>query len=270
MGTSTTLESHVNNSDTSNNNSTSIIATRERRQNAGNKLRQLLNAEESLMYEDEDIQDIFKEVEDDDEFDVNAASSEDFGSEEEEEEEGDDDNDKDSSKVSSPVQTHRTSKKRKHTETNDSDEEPQVKDDDMFSDSADSLSSSDDEDENAGELELQRQQRAEARQIAKKKRNTSFMPEAVLKAQKRRARMANLNKDKDSSEPPIETEEAALAAIERQRAAKREKLKVSTDQMLSANRRRSTRSAAVKNTQGVIQRLKESEARRVSSENIST
>lgn len=248
----------------------SIIATRQRRQNAGRKLQQLINAEDPLEYEDEDGQNIFQEVEGDDEFDVNASSDEE---EEDASRDGDeDDNDDDDGKTTPARRVRLTRpkkaaassalvhdyKRRKALAVNEGSDNAESEDDDMFSDSEDS-SASGDSDDSAGEKEFQRQRRADARQEAKKKRQASFMPAAVLKAQKRRALFEKqLEENAQDSSAPTTGDD-----LERQRPVKRQKLRTSADQLLSENRRRSTRRAAVKNAEDVIQRLQESEARRV-------
>lgn len=249
----------------------SIISTRQRRQNAGNRLRQLLNAEEPLDYEDEDGHNIFQEVEDDDDFDVNASFDEDEDEERDDIDAVENSNDNDDSSAETDFQLPNTKKRQRidknsqqskrlktssSTIQNDSDNENNDNDD-MFSDSADSISSSDGEDDSAGEKELQRQQRVEARRVARKKRDNSFMPAAVLKAQQRRAK---LNQTNDSHE----SEDVVSSELGPPKPAKKQKLRVSADQLLSENRRRSTRRSAVKNAEDVIQRLQESEARRVS------
>lgn len=274
MGTTTigsTPNSSITTRSTSPRHVDSIISTRQRRQNAGNRLRQLLNNldEPLLGYEDEDGQNIFQEVEGDNEYDVNATESEE---ENDYAEEDDDEDNADSAKSATRSKTRTSTSKRRnasgaetrsskrlklsksHTEESDM-SGAEVDDDDMFSGSSESEDSPD-EDDSAGEKEYLRGQRAEARQAAKKKRD-NFMPAAVVKAQQRRARIdqAAKNNEKDGE-------------ADRQHEAKRHKLRMSADQLMSENRRRSTRKAAIKNAEDVLQRLKESEVRRVRNTNL--
>lgn len=281
MGTTTispSPSSSINTRSTSPHHVESIISTRQRRQNAGNKLRQLLNNidEPLLGYEDEDGHNIFQEVEDDHEYDVNATESE-YEGDDDDNDENDNDSNNDEPSIDSKTRSRtrkasvkrrnvskirtRASKRQKLESDDDDDSESATanNDDDMFSDSSESEDSPDDDD-SAGEKEYQSEQRAEARRNAKKKRD-NFMPAAILKAQQRRARIDRAAKNKDSDSQ--KSDEALAAELDQQHQVKRYKLRMSADQLMSENRRRSTRKAAVKNAEDVLQRLKESEVRRV-------
>lgn len=275
MGTTTissTASSPLDARSTSPLNVESIISTRQRRHNAGNRLRQLLNnAEEPLDFEDEEGHNIFQEVEGDDEFDLNASESEDELDDDDAEDSKSNENAIDDNKPKRLRTSNRTSKRRAAPEPspqspkrqkigseNDDDDNHSRVDDDMFSDSSESDSSSNDDD-SAGEKEYQKQRQAEARRAVKKKRD-NFMPTSVLKAQQRRARIDKAVKIQ--KEDVRSDEDVAAAELERQRLAKREKLRIAADHFMSENRRRSTRKAAVKNAEGVLKRLKESEVRR--------
>lgn len=232
----------------------SIIATRSRRSNAGNRLQSLLNSEAPLVEEDETANDIFREMEDDEDYDETAekaflSASEGDG--------GDDDDDDDASTNKRRAASSSSPRKPKRVKSatpgqkQTSDDEIEQKDDDMFSDSADSFSEGDDEDEDEGEKELAKQQREEKRRAQKKKRDAlSSMPAALAKAQQRQKQRAKV------------TDAEGAAEAERLKVQKRHQMKLSADNLMSENRRRSTRKAAVKNKMDVIKRLKESEARR--------
>ena len=234
----------------------SIIATRQRRANAGNRLQSLLNSENPLIEEDEETSNIFKELDDDEDYDVEAEKrddSEGYGDEGEVSEQGET-VDTRKRRVSGPS-TSRRGKRIKSTTPGDAnstgESDIDQKDDDMFSDSADSDSEDDNEDEDEGEKELLKQQREERRRSQKKKRDAlTSMPAALVKAQQRQKQHSKAVAATDASE------------IERLRLLKRQRMRLSADNLMSDNRRRSTRKAAVKNKEDVIQRLKESEARR--------
>lgn len=235
----------------------SIIATRQRRANAGNRLQSLLNAETPLIEEDETTNDIFREMEDDDDFDINEAKGAlDSDVEEEEEEEEDEETPQPGSNKRQSKSNASRRPKRVKTATSDepnssADSDIDQKDDDMFSDSADSDSEDADEDEDQGEKELLKQQREERRRMQKKKRDAlSSMPAALIKAQQRQKHQAKVASENEEAE------------VERLRLLKRQRMRLSAANLMSENRRSSTRKAAVKNKEDVIQRLKESEARR--------
>lgn len=128
----------------------SIIATRQRRSNAGNRLKSLLAAEEPL----EDEENIFLEFEGDEEFDPEARDEEEE-EEEEVDEKGEEGEDEEKEKERGQ------GKKRRRVEI-----ESEV-DDENFSSSSES---SDDEesDQEAGEKELQQQQRLDKKKKKKK------------------------------------------------------------------------------------------------------
>lgn len=140
----------------------SIIATRARRSNAGSRLRQLLDLEETnaglqaATEDDENVNLLFQEDEDDIEF---KSSSE----EESEADNSDVGSDNDSSN-----RKNITNRKRKQeTSDNEDDELTKAASDEMLSDSEISASDSDEEE---GEKELQRQERLKKR----RKRNTGL------------------------------------------------------------------------------------------------
>ncbi|ODV64186.1 Vps72p [Ascoidea rubescens DSM 1968] len=126
----------------------SIIATRQRRSNAGSRLRALIQTEEFLNENDDDenVNLLFQEDEEDEDFDLSDSSDK---------SNGDESNSID--EVKAFVSRH--SKKRSR-EAENSDVQ-----DDYFSDSG---SDEVDEDENAGEKELERQEKIRKRKLRKK------------------------------------------------------------------------------------------------------
>lgn len=121
----------------------SIIGTRQRRSNAGNRLKTLLQMQEPL----EDEEQIFVEVEDDQEFDVNAA---DLDQEPENESEN------------------------KGSDNDDDDEEVGEGDDDNFSDSSESEIENDQEAEDAGEQALLKQQKEDQKEKRRAEKRKMF------------------------------------------------------------------------------------------------
>ncbi|KAF5101176.1 hypothetical protein D0Z03_000650 [Geotrichum reessii] len=202
----------------------SIIATRQRRANAGNKLQALLNSEAPFLDEDEQANSIFQEFEDDEDYNVDAKEHLD-------------------SEIESVVSGSRRERRVGVGGANSSDAESDInqKDDDMFSDSADSASENENEDEDAGERELQREERR------RKKRDGV---DAILAKAQQKQQVKQQKRNIDQAE------------LDRVKAAKRQRMRLSADNLMSENRRSSTRKAAVKNKEAVIQRLQESEARR--------
>ncbi|PRT52773.1 hypothetical protein B9G98_00393 [Wickerhamiella sorbophila] len=118
----------------------SIISTRQKRANAGNRLKTLLQMQEPLDGED----DIFAEVEDDQEFDIETAQTV------EETVEGESENGND-----------------------DDDDEPEGGDDN-FSDSSDSSIENDEEPEDAGEQALAKQQKEALKEKKKAEKRKMF------------------------------------------------------------------------------------------------
>jgi vacuolar protein sorting-associated protein 72 len=203
----------------------SIIATRQRRANAGNKLQALLNSEAPLLDEDEQANNIFQEFEDDEDYSVDTKKHSESDTE---------------SVLSSGRRKPRTIVSG-GAKSSDTDSDIDQKDDDMFSDSADSASENENEDEDAGERELQREERR------RKKRDGV---DAILAKAQQKQQQKQQKRTVDQVE------------LERAKAVKRQRMRLSADNLMSENRRSSTRKAAVKNKEAVIQRLQESEARR--------
>lgn len=207
----------------------SIIATRQRRSNAGNRLKSLLAAEEPL----EDDEQIFLEIEGDDEFDPDMQDDEleQVDSEDSDQEKwgegdmiasGQEDNDEYPERET----VFKGSKKRSRVE--------QEEEDENFSSSSES-SDHEESDQEAGEKELQKQQRLEKRK-------------------KRRMELPFLRKKQSS---------AGTSAPDR----KKSKSATANSVLLASNllasaRRVSKRASAVRNKEEVIQRLQEQEARR--------
>ena len=203
----------------------SIIATRQRRANAGNKLQALLNSEAPLLDEDEQTNNIFREFEDDEDYSVDTKKH----------------LESDTESVSSSARRKSHPAVNGGANSSDADSDIDQKDDDMFSDSADSNSENENEDEDAGERELQREERR------RKKRDGV---DAILAKAQQKQQQKHQKRTVDQAE------------LDRAKAAKRQRMRLSADNLMSENRRSSTRRAAVKNKEAVIQRLQESEARR--------
>ena len=203
----------------------SIIATRQRRANAGNKLQALLNSEAPLLDEDEQTNNIFREFEDDEDYSVDTKKH----------------LESDTGSVSSSARRKSHPAVNGGANSSDADSDIDQKDDDMFSDSADSNSENENEDEDAGERELQREERR------RKKRDGV---DAILAKAQQKQQQKHQKRTVDQAE------------LDRAKAVKRQRMRLSADNLMSENRRSSTRRAAVKNKEAVIQRLQESEARR--------
>lgn len=222
----------------------SIIATRQRRANAGNRLKALLDAQEPL--EDDDEHNIFMEFEDDEEFELGAAEpqipgfdDDDDEEEEEEEEEG----------TASPAPKRR--KTSTEAETTELEEEggsdgaaSEAQGSDFFSES-DSDSENDSEPEDAGEKELQKREKEEKTRKRLAARKAYEIPT-----------MEKLAK-------PRVTAQAAARAKAAKEARKPVKRKSTTvEELINSDRRTSRRATAVKNTKEVLERLKEQEEKR--------
>ncbi|CCH42759.1 Coagulation factor V [Wickerhamomyces ciferrii] len=233
-----------------------LTKTRQRRANAGSRLKQLLKAEEIANDGDEDENEIdllFQEDDDDAEFQVGDKDRYGYqGSEGEEGEEqdgsGDDeagsdsdnDNDDDDDDTRAKSKSRPRSRSRSASVKEDGKDEQggddddsdtgQVEDnDDMFSDSEDDDSGEDDSDE--GERELQKQERAKKRQAQKKARQ---VPKII-----NQKKTTSKSKKKPIDQPKADT-------------------------LLSLSRRQSSRMTAVQNKMDLVERLKEDEARRSS------
>lgn len=145
----------------------SLVATRSRRSNAGSRLKHLIELEERasdvqesvssiINEEDENVNLLFQEDEDDQEFfeeDDEEGEDEDDENEEGEEGEGDEEE---------KIKEEEENKKRSHESD---DEAEQVNSDDVLSDSDISMSESD---ESEGEKELQKQEKMKQKRIKKK------------------------------------------------------------------------------------------------------
>lgn len=170
---------------------------------------------------------IFKEFEDDDEFEVDRGEDD----EEEDEEEGDEEEEgveRAEGEDEEGDEESRPKKKRKIEEAGEEDDE-------NFSSSSESEDEPE-EDENAGEKELVKQQREQKRKEAAQKKKKMF----EIKVHKK-------STEGDGESKP-----------------KRPRNRHTAAELLAGDRRVSKRTAAMKNTQDVIQRLQESEARRAS------
>lgn len=203
----------------------SIIATRERRANAGNRLRSLLDAQEPL--EDDDI---FMELEDDEDFEIRDISNDEEPDEEEEgvEEEvgeGVEEESENSRDLDPNVEVKKT--RGYFTETGH--------DDENFSDSDESsIEGASGDDEEAGEKELQIAQREDRRRKGKANRKKYDVLPFMKPASK-----------------PVEKKPKPKKAVS------------SSSDLLSERRRSSKREAAIRNKHEVIQRLKEHEKKRI-------
>ncbi|KAI3404224.2 hypothetical protein KGF56_002985 [Candida oxycetoniae] len=214
----------------------SLMATRTRRSNAGSRLKQLIELEEQAnealgsasqfaTEDDENVNLLFQEDGEDQEF-----IAEEEMEEEEEEEEGEEDKDE-------------ATRKRKR-ETDDNEEEAgegegeggeemeEVEADDVFSDSDEDSSESD---ESEGERELQRQEK-----IKRRKKKTSIVPKIK--------KITQVSLSSSSSSLPVKK--------------KRKTPLVTSESLLLETRRSSSRSSAVESKQALIDRLKASERRK--------
>ncbi|KAK9351203.1 YL1 nuclear protein-domain-containing protein [Lipomyces doorenjongii] len=235
-----------------------LVTGREKRTTAGNRLRGLLDIEETLAEED-DVNGIFVETDDDEDF---ASSEEEEEEEEEEEVEGEEDQEKEEEgkrgeyevvmeaalagggdagemgKAYRDQPERSTIKKRKQPET--------AKDDDMFSDSAHSSDEgpgSADDESDVGEKELMRQEQLEKK--LKRTRQAQRMGAFITKGKPTRKIGPKSLKDEQSDK-------------NRQKRAK-----VSAFQAPDVVRS-STRAHTVKNKKFVLQRLQEQEKRKAS------
>ncbi|RLV96697.1 Vacuolar protein sorting-associated protein 72 [Spathaspora sp. JA1] len=138
----------------------SLVATRARRANAGSRLKQLIEQEQQglqdtsqfISEDDDNVNLLFQEDEQDEEF-----IEEEVEDEEEEQEEGDEEEGEGEGEEQDDGEFE-DSRKRRHPE--------ETVEDDVFSDSDLSMS---DSDQSEGEKELQRQERIKKRQLKKKK-----------------------------------------------------------------------------------------------------
>ncbi|KAK6458217.1 YL1 nuclear protein-domain-containing protein [Scheffersomyces xylosifermentans] len=210
----------------------SLVATRQRRSNAGSRMKQLIELEEQsvelqssisqfVTEDDENVNLLFQEDGNDEEFideDVDNDNLRGIDEVDEDEDDGDDE-DVDQSKRS----------KRKHGDVEDDDNEDEngVKSDEMLSDSDISLS---EDDESEGEKDLQAQEKLKKRRIKKKQ---SLVP-TIKKAQPKEPKSKKLKKTN----------------------------LVTSASLLLSERRSSSRAAVVENKAALVKRLKASEERR--------
>lgn len=218
-----------------------IIATRQRRVNAGNRLRALLDAQETL--DDDDEHNIFMEFDDDQEFELGADSQGAQGMEGGDDEE-DDDEDDDDVHTDSPAPKRRKTSTEAEADSDDDADAEEAQGSDFFSES-ESSSENDSEPEDAGEKELQRKEKEEKTRKRLAARKTYEIPTAEKLAK------------------PRVTAQAARAKAAAKAARKPVKRKSTTvEELINSDRRTSRRATAVKNTQEVLERLKEQEEKR--------
>lgn len=213
----------------------SLVATRARRANAGSRLKQLLELEEQaadiqssvgqiITEDDENVNLLFQEDADDQEF-MELELEEEEEEEEEGEGDGDGDGEEAEGEASSPTPGQELDQLL-------SEDEAKVDSDDVLSDSDMSLS---DTDEEEGEKQLQEQEKIKKRKI---KKSLSYIP-AIKKAK--------TDPVKQPREAPVKKPKSDI---------------FSSESMLLSFRRSSSRASAVENKQAVVKRLKESEKRR--------
>ncbi|WPK27091.1 hypothetical protein PUMCH_004464 [Australozyma saopauloensis] len=208
----------------------SLVATRARRANAGSRLKHLIEIEElasetrsfAMTEDDENVELLFQEDDNDEEF--NEGDEDDQDQEEEE-------SDEEEEEASGPVDTSKNDTAKTDTtspskEDSVSETEENVNADDMLSDSDLSVSDSDDSE---GERELEKQERANKR----KKKSQPFVP-AIKK-------------------PKPEIEKAKPVA---------KPLVKHSDILLMSERRSSSRKSALKNKEQLINRIRQDEKRR--------
>lgn len=207
----------------------SLIATRKRRSNAGSRLKQLLQAEEIANEgdEDNDVDLLFQEDDDDQEFQVGDKDR--FGYQGSDEgEEGEEEEDEEAGSDEESQREGTTSVREEASDGSDNEQGSDVNMDDVFSDSEEE---SEEEDSDEGERELQKQERAKKRQAQKKAR---IIPKITAKP-----KSTTPKKKKITTEPKADT-------------------------LLSLSRRQSSRKTAVQNKMDLVERLKETEQRRQS------
>ncbi|GME89245.1 unnamed protein product [[Candida] boidinii] len=233
----------------------SIIATRQRRSNAGSRLRQLLQLEEDeaesnllngssarnsnfATEDDENVELLFQEDGEDEEF----VDYDEDGDDEQEEEEDKEDNEDESepNKMDHDTGEDEEKEQTETTETRENDNEEEddenVNSDEMLSDS--DISGSD-SDESEGERELQKQEKLKKR----KRKAADFIP--TIK------------------KPTVPT--AAGTAPKTKTVSPRKKPQASsqmTADMLLNSRRSSTRKSTIANTIATAKRVNESEERK--------
>ncbi|OWB72278.1 hypothetical protein B5S31_g1985 [[Candida] boidinii] len=233
----------------------SIIATRQRRSNAGSRLRQLLQLEEDeaesnllngssarnsnfATEDDENVELLFQEDGEDEEF----VDYDEDGDDEQEEEEDKEDNEDESEPNKMDHDTGEDEEK-EQTETTETGENDNEEEDDENVNSDEMLSDSDisgsDSDESEGERELQKQEKLKKR----KRKAADFIP--TIK------------------KPTVPT--AAGTAPKTKTVSPRKKPQASsqmTADMLLNSRRSSTRKSTIANTIATAKRVNESEERK--------
>lgn len=203
----------------------SLIATRKRRSNAGSRLKQLLQAEEIANDGEEDVDLLFQEDDDDDEFQVGDKDR--YGYQGSDEGEEDEDGEEEGGSDEETQREETTSVRDEASDGSDNEQGSDVNMDDVFSDSEEE---SEQEDSDEGEKELQKQERAKKRQAQKKAR---IIPKITTKP----------TTPKKKKAPTVAPK---------------------ADTLLSLSRRQSSRKTAVQNKMDLVERLKETEQRRQS------
>lgn len=208
----------------------SLVATRAKRANAGSRLKHLIQIEElaseahsfAMTEDDENVELLFQEDANDEEFNEDDEEEDD---DQEEEENTDEENDEDASRPANGSQPKKdTTSSTPGQEDSTSETEQNFNDDEMLSDS--DLSASDNDD-SEGERELERQERADKR----KRKPASIIP--VIK------------KPKPEAPKPV-----AKPLVKH------------SDLLLMSERRSSSRKSALKNKEQLINRIKQDEKRR--------
>lgn len=202
-----------------------LVRTRARRANAGSRLKQLIELEESasgikqalLSEDDENVQLLFQEDADDAEFEEEEESEQEEGSDEERDEEAEGAQEEED-EILDP--------KKEAAQLQEEEEEDQaVNSDDVLSDSDLSVSENDDSE---GERELEKEERAKKR----KSRHKTIIP--AIKRPK-----VVTQKKQPSKKPDF-----------------------SSDAFMYSERRSSSRKSAVQNKQALLEKLKQDETRR--------
>ncbi|KAK6203363.1 uncharacterized protein RJT21DRAFT_2707 [Scheffersomyces amazonensis] len=214
----------------------SLAVTRSRRANAGSRMKQLIELEaqstehlsQFVTEDDENVNLLFQETANDEEFIDEELDDEDLEDEDEEEQpNGESGEKKESRKRSRSDNEGEGEGEEDEEEDNDEEDDgPVVNSDDVLSDSDLSMS---DEDESEGEKELQKQERL------KKKRKKVIIPTI---------KKATITTKKTIPKPSKKTH------------------LVTSDSLLLSERRSSSRSAALESKHALVEKLKQSEQRR--------
>jgi vacuolar protein sorting-associated protein 72 len=209
----------------------SLVATRERRDNAGSRLKQLLRQEHAAtgVPGDEDIDLLFVEDEDDDEFNE-GDDVESYGPTVDGDDEDSDERDSDEQVERSERDELLGVEEGEEEEEDDVDEDQRKAgdSDEMFSDSEDS---DDTEESDTGEKELQKQERQKKKEKQKKSRQIPKIKQAAT-----------------STKPKIRKKYVAPEP----------------ETLLSETRRQSSRTTVVQNKLDLVEKLRDEEARRAS------